>query len=88
MAFTAASFTRVGGDAYQQLFIYSSNDLLSGGGGVDITESGYFNDVINDLNVHDVILVAADLDGTASYCRCVVTSVTTNVTVSTNVTQS
>ena len=88
MAFTSATFCRIGGDANQQLFIYSSNDLLSGGAGVDITESSYFNDVIDDLNVHDVILCAADLDGTPVYSRLVVTSVTTNVTVSTNVTQS
>lgn len=88
MAFSAAAFTRIGGSGSHQLFIYYTADVLSGSGGVDVTESGYFNDVIDDLNVNDVILAVANTGGTAVLAVLIVTSVTTNVTVSTNVTQT
>ena len=88
MAFSAANWSRLGGNGTQQMFAYVTTDALSGTAGVDVTESAYFNDVIDDLNVHDLILVVADTGGTPVFSRLVVTSVTTNVTVSTNTTQT
>ena len=88
MAFSAAAFTRIGGAGDHQLFIYYTADVLTGTGGVDVTESSYFNTVIDDLNVNDVILAVCDTGGTDVLVILIVTSVTTNVTVSTNVTQT
>jgi uncharacterized membrane protein YdbT with pleckstrin-like domain len=88
MAFSSAAFTRIGGSGAHQLFIYYTADVLTGTAGVDVTESGYFDDVIDDLNLHDVILAVCDTGGTPVLVVLIVTSVTTHVTVSTNVTQT
>lgn len=61
MAFTKASFSgNVGaGSASNTLYVYSTNDTKA-----TVIASGYFNDLVDILNVGDIILVAFDLDGT------------------------
>lgn len=88
MAFDHANLTRMGGSGDQQLFLYRTADLLTGSAGVDVNESGYFNSVINDLNVGDIILAVTGIGGTVVASLLVVTSVTTNVTVTDNTTQT
>lgn len=83
MAFDAAKLSRIGGNETQQLWIYYSDDASS-----VVDDSDYFVAMIDDFNVNDIILCACNVDATIEYTRLIVTSVTTNVTTSTNTTQS
>jgi hypothetical protein len=83
MAFNKAYLTRVGGSATQQLFTYYSTD-----GASTIVASAYFNDVIADMNLGDIILCVYLGAGANATMELVVSSVTTNVTTTNNVTQS
>lgn len=66
-----------GSGSTKSIYAYHSNDTLA-----VIEGSGYFNSLINDLSVGDLVDVMADLDGTPQQRRYFVSSVTTNVALS------
>jgi len=83
MAFNKAYLTRVGGSATQQLWTYYSTDAAA-----TIYAANYFDDMIDDMNLGDIILcvyLGAGSSGTMELC---VAGVTTHVTTTTNVTQT
>ena len=83
MAFNKAYLTRIGGSANQNVYTYWSNDTQA-----TIIGSGYFDDMIDDFNVGDIIIVVFDADGTIGVTEIFITSVTSAVTSIDNVTQT
>ena len=83
MAFTKANLTLVGGNASVQLWNYYTADAQA-----TVVASAYFNDMIDDMNVGDIIIVTYLGGGSSGSSELIVTSVTTNVTTTDNVTQT
>jgi hypothetical protein len=59
MAFNSANLIRIGGGSGSALWKYVTTDAQT-----VVRAAGYFNDAANMLNLHDIICVAADTDGT------------------------
>ena len=59
MAFNAANLHRLSGASGTAFWKYLTTDTQA-----DVNTAGYFNDAANMLNLHDIICVAADTDGT------------------------
>ena len=76
MAYTQATFDRIVTGGATNMYIYKTADSRATAMG-----SGYFNNMIANLNVGDLILIIYDTGGTPACCICYVTSVTTNVAV-------
>jgi hypothetical protein len=83
MAFNAGYMTRIGGNANFNTYTYTTADTQD-----TVIASGYFDSMINDLNVGDIILLVFDTGGTIGTSELIVTSVTSAVTTTDNVTQT
>ena len=77
MALTSSNLYKVGG-ANPGLWHYNSTDAVG-----TIDDSGYFNNVTNELKQYDVIFVVGSTGGTATIDTLIVTSATGAATVTT-----
>ena len=75
MALDRTKLYKVGG-ANPAMWIYHSTDVIG-----TIDDSGYFNNVTNELKQYDVIAVIGATGGTATIDLCTVTSATGAATV-------
>lgn len=77
MAFSASGL-RLVSNGNPQVFVYSTNDLLSA-----VDDSGYFDDAYDKFKLGDIILVSGDQDGTPANVQMTVNSATGATTVTT-----
>lgn len=61
MAFNADNLVRIGGGSGTAIWKYTTTDTQA-----DVNTVGYFNQAVKMINLHDIIFVAADTDGTPS----------------------
>ena len=68
MAFSRTGWNPIGGQSKKgtapQLYTYISTDAVSGTGGTDVREAGYFNDISNEVAVGDIIISVTSTGGT------------------------
>ena len=79
MALDATNLYKLGG-ANPGIWHYRSTDAVG-----TIDDSGYFNDVTNELKQYDVIMVVGSTGGTATIDTLIVSSATGAATVTTAV---